>query len=406
MTANIAWDPDWIPRAGNLFASIEGPEITESALLHQLVLFLTAGVVTFLVLGGLTYLHGRPLRRRERARVFLDLLARALREGRDPAQFLIALAESREPSLGLPYHHFAARLQAGTDFAAALRASPRLLPAPARAMLIAGTEMGDLGAVLPACRQSLVEAEPGRFGAHLYLLSVGTVFCPLAMWLSDWALRQAASGFAFELEPYPVSLPTFGFLGAHPQAVLMLPAGLMILVCLTAVAGDLGPHLATGGFRKLAPFVDRVRFALPWRRLRMRRNFAQLLAILLDAGVPEARALELAAHATANRVFETRARRAQARLAAGETLPAALATLGEVGEFHWRMRNGARAPDAFGRALRGWTESLAARAFRQEQTVAHLLHAGLVLFNGLLVGTLAYGIFSALVQFINAIALW
>jgi hypothetical protein len=56
--------------------------------------------------------------------------------------------------------------------------------------------------------------------------------------------------------------------------------------------------------------------------------------------------------------------------------------------------------------LTGWHESLDAKAFQQEQAAAHTVTSGLVIANGLIVATVAVGVFSVLISIINAGVLW
>ena len=93
-------------------------------------------------------------------------------------------------------------------------------------------------------------------------------------------------------------------------------------------------------------------------------------------------------------------------LQAGQTLPEALKKLDDNGELHWRVSNAARAGRGFLAALTGWIEALDAKAFQQEQAAAQLVTTGLVLFNGVMVGLFAVGIFQILTTLIQEAALW
>src|SRR5205814_213196 len=137
------------------------------------------------------------------------------------------------------------------------------------------------------------------------------------------------------------------------------------------------PRLA----RRWRQQADRLRFWLPWRRKRMRRDFSAMLALLLDAEVPEEKALSLAAASTANIVFMKRAERVIAELRSGVKLAEAVRWLDDAGEFHWRLRNvssvvGQPSRSNFFAALAGWHESLEAKAFQQEQAVSQALTTG------------------------------
>jgi len=55
-------------------------------------------------------------------------------------------------------------------------------------------------------------------------------------------------------------------------------------------------------------------------------------------------------------------------LQSGRNLPAALGRFDREAEFSWRLANAAHGPEGFASALSGWTESLDAKAFQEEQT--------------------------------------
>jgi type II secretory pathway component PulF len=131
-----------------------------------------------------------------------------------------------------------------------------------------------------------------------------------------------------------------------------------------------------------------------------------MLALLLDAGVPEARAVVVASEATNNFLFMNRARRVVERLAQGVTLPEALRKLDNHREFAWRLANAARGNSGFVAALRGWFEALDAKAFQQEQAAAQTLTTGVVLWNGLIIGAFVASVFHFLAALVHQIALW
>src|SRR6185503_4527612 len=107
----------------------------------------------------------------------------------------------------------------------------------------------------------------------------------------------------------------------------------------------------------LASPLDRFSFHVPWLRKRMQRDFSTMLALLLDGGVPEEKALRLAAESTANRVFIARARCALEDLRQGVKLTEAVQRLDHAGEFRWRLSNAAGPGRGFCAALAGWHET-------------------------------------------------
>ena len=150
---------------------------------------------------------------------------------------------------------------------------------------------------------------------------------------------------------------------------------------------------------------DRVEFLLPWRRKRMQRDFSTMFSLLLDAGVPEARALRLGAECAANSGFLERAQRAAAELQQGAKLPDAARRLDDAGEFAWRLRNAAAPGGSFFAALEGWHEALDAKAFQQQQTASQLVTTGFVMLNGVMVSLVALGLFRLLLAILDEAAL-
>lgn len=111
-----------------------------------------------------------PLRRMERARLFLDLVDSALEQGQPVEETLISVAQSRDLSMGVGFHILAAWLEQGLPLIEALAKVPQFLPPQVAAMLQAGRRIGDLRKVLPACRQLLQDSVSQIRGAISYLV--------------------------------------------------------------------------------------------------------------------------------------------------------------------------------------------------------------------------------------------
>jgi type II secretory pathway component PulF len=156
----------------------------------------------------------------------------------------------------------------------------------------------------------------------------------------------------------------------------------------------------------LPPLTNWIAYKMPWRRKRLHRDFIAMLALLLDAGVPEDTAIRLAAASTTNRVFVNRAESAGQDLQNGKNLATALRHFDAEEELSWRLANAAYAHGGFFSALSGWMESLDARAFQQEQTVSQIVTTCLVLANGVWVGLMAGGLFYVLMSITNQVELW
>ena len=372
-----------------------------------LVIVIAAAIyVGPLVVLFITYwLLSLPLRRRERARLFLDLLELGVNDGHSPERAVTEAARSKDTVLGARFHLLAAHLQGGMRLKEALEIVPRLLPPQVSAMLGVGAELGDVRRVLPACRQSLNDAVSQTRGALNYLAILSFVLLPvlpvLTIMLSVFVLPK------FEMIALDMSLAipassqtVFEARYAFVWLQIAVMLGFQFLIfCYVA-----GPRLGrwVGGMS----IIDRVQWSLPWRRKRMQRDFATMLALLLDAGLPEQRALLLASEASNNSLFIHRARLAAEQISAGTKLTDAIQELDGSGEFHWRLTNALHGRDGFVAALRGWFEALDAKAFQQEQAAAQTLTTALVVWNGFVIGAFVIGMFNILTNIIEEGVLW
>jgi hypothetical protein len=143
-------------------------------------------------------------------------------------------------------------------------------------------------------------------------------------------------------------------------------------------------------------WFDPFRHLLPWHRKRLQRDYSHMLALLLDSGVSEEKAVELAAQGTSSRVIKKRARRAIAGLRAGLRLTEAIKLMDNSREFQWRLTNALQTEANFADALSGWHQSLSARADRQQQTFVTLCETSMILFFGLVVFCVMAGCFGFL----------
>lgn len=373
-----------------------GPDIfgrMASLALIFVVVFAFLSAVLYLV----HFLLTLPMRRAERARLFLDLIQTAIQDGRPIEETLVSISHSREPAVGVRFHALAAWLEAGLGFGEALGKVPRLVPPQVSAMLKAGQQMGDIGKVLPACRQLLADATSEARSAVPYIFMITLATTPVAWLVLTFVLPKFR-----EIAPmYGQKSEGLAWLASHGTALLRVQTGMVTLLLLAALLYVGGPRVV-----RWFPFLQRLHYHLPWRRKRMQRDFSTMLGILLDSGVAEPEALRLAGECAANRVFARGAGRVIARLGQGVALPQALESMDETGELGWRLRNAFYARTKFLRALAGWHESLAAKAFQQEQAAAQWITSALVIWNGLFVGTIVVSVFLFLVSIINAAVLW
>ncbi|NBR87377.1 MAG: hypothetical protein EB141_01140 [Verrucomicrobia bacterium] len=372
---------------------------------------------------SLHFILSLPFRRRERARMLLELIETSIEHSHSVEQCLIRLSRSRERSFGVRFHLLAAYLEQGLPLLAALEKVPRMLPPTVLAMLRVGAATGDIRRVLPSCRTHLRDALPRVQKAQNYLVALVLVVLPAQLMLY-WMVRVVVFPKFHEIfndmldahmplatvtaiATLDVAWPTFMAVIALPMFVGL---GLYILGPRPAYwvewfAPKFGPVLARR-FDWLATMTDRGMLVLPWQRRRVERDFAAMLALLLDAGLSEEKAVLLAGESVANRAFLARAQRVTEQLQRGVKLPEALQFMDDAGELRWRMTNAAHAAGHFRESLAGWLDTLDAKAFGQEQAVAQFLTSACVLFNGCLVGLFTVSIFQCFIQLIDAASTW
>lgn len=339
-----------------------------------------------------------PGRRRDRAAMFLDLVETALQRGETVESAVLAVAESRDPVMGVHFYLLAAHLEGGARFGEALERTPGLLPPAAAAMLRAGERMGDLRSVLPACRETIPLLRGSQQTSVSYIVSLMLLLTPMAMWimclLNMFVLPKFKELFAGMGTQLPVVTL---FLLDHLWGIVWVEL-VLYLTLLTSVVVHLGgPGVVRHVRWRSLPVVDWLAWRLVWKRKTLQRNFSAMLAVLLDHGVPESEAVLLAGETTANEICRRRAERISQALAAGVSLTEAVRRFDDSGEFHWRLANAVHARGGFLVALRGWHESLEAKAFHQREAATQLFTSGLVILNGTLVGLIVIGFYAPII---------
>jgi len=102
---------------------------------EQVITAATGFGIFFVWLGITSAALGGPLRRQERARLFLDLLEGGLRDGQSPEHTIVDISHARDRALGPKFHLLAAHIEAGMRLGQALTKVPKLLPRRLTAML-------------------------------------------------------------------------------------------------------------------------------------------------------------------------------------------------------------------------------------------------------------------------------
>ena len=379
-------------------------------LLFGFVLYVALGILPMLGSVYLVYfLLTLPMRRAERGRMFLDLIELGLRQGRSPEAAIVSAATAHDRSLGARFHLLAAYLERWLRLDEALAKVPHLLPLQMRAILSTGGRIGDVGKVLPVCRTLLRDSVSQVRGALNYVILVSFAVTPFMIFVPIVLKVKVVPAFkaVFEGVLEGAQIPAFTrFVLAEDSWFVLVQSLLLVLVWVLTVAYLGGPRLHGWIERVLPGAPDLLHRILPWRRKRLQRDFSAILVTLLEAGVPEAEAVTLAAESTANRLMSQRARRVVEELRRGKGLPEALRAMDDAAELQWRLKNALRRKGDFLRALAGWHEALEAKAFQLEQGAAQIITTLLVLLNGLIIGSIVMGMFLALIQLLNRATLW
>ena len=349
------------------------------------------------------FLFSLPMRRAERARLFLDLVEDALKRGQSIEEMILSLAAHRDRTLGVRFHLLAAYIESGMRFGEALNKVSRFLPPQISEMINAGGRLGDLRRVLPACREILRDHPAGVRSAMNYLILVVLLFTPAyvtVVWFTSVFViprfMDVANGMDVRLRPETL------FVFSNSQWMIFIETGIFLLFVAAIVAYIGGPGLTHVIQRALSfPFIDWISWRVPWKRKRLQQTFSAMLAVLLDGGVPEAEAILIAGDCTANGVCRVRADRILTELQLGKKLDDAVRVFDDSGEFHWRLANAVHARGGFLKALRGWHEMLDAKAFQQEEVTAHIATTGIVVLNGVLVALIATAMFGIFVVILN-----
>ncbi len=188
--------------------------------------------------------------------------------------------------------------------------------------------------------------------------------------------------------------------------VSLLQGALTFALLIGMLLYVLGPWIRRFLQRDSFPYVDWLLLQAPWRRTRVLRDFGSLLAAALDAGLPEAEALQVVADATGNQVVIRRAERVRQALSNGIPFQQASEKLWGRPELSWRLSLAARSKGGFVGALQTWWQCLDVKSHRQEQTASQLIACGMIVFSGVSTAGVCLCVFLPIIQIINEVALW
>ena len=338
------------------------------------------------------------LRRREFNRSFVDLVQICSKCGRPIEHMIIELAEGKGPGFGGQLRRMADQILKGQNFGEALKKCPDFLSPQIGTILCTGLKMNNLSAVIPACREILREPPITTKTATQYTIFATSLFLPIGAAMVVQTKLFVLPRMEDELLQTGQSIGWLAqFLFDHAYGIAAAEGCLVILFILAA-------GLFTGTSKIFqrwkyhgVSLIDWTGWNISWKRMRLQQTFSAMLAVLLDGDVPEAEAVRLAADCTANEICRRRVQQVIAVMEQGAKLDDAVAVFDQHGEFHWRLANALHTRNSILEALRGWHETLDAKAFQKEETAGHLAASGLVILNGLVVALIAVAIFGLMI---------
>jgi type II secretory pathway component PulF len=373
-----------------------------------MIVTLLVPVGIFIILLGVTYAAlSKPLKRQERARLFLDLLEVGIRDGQSPERTIVGISHAHDRTLGHQFHLLAAHIESGMRLSQALTKVPKLLPRRVTAMLQQYEHANNLPSILSACRKLLTDASSQSMRAVNYVIVLFLLSSPAFLFFPAFFAVVVFPKFNEITEDLGAKLPPLmTFCMQHSIDIFIVQVAILLGVCMAAFSSGTTPRALRWLDPILKPIADDVAWRLPWRRKRLLWGFSALLAAFLDENVPEAKAVQLAAAGTDNRVFVQLGNRIIERLQQGVPLTEAISQLDDGGEFRWRLANAAHGHGGFRAALAGWHEALDAKAFQEEQAASQIVTTGLVILNGALVALIATSVFQALTSIVWELSLW
>ncbi len=379
-----------------------GDGITQIVL--NILEIIIGGSLTLAIFVGILFLMISPLRKRNRARAFLDALQLGIESGQTPEETVRAIQESGEHKLGSAFEEFAQHVTRGQDVVTALRATPAFLQPQVRGMLESAFKTDNLAAGLELARQTVT---PGVSRSRA-TMNYGILFVFYGVHLLT--ILGIVSGLqVFILPKFAAIFEDLG-IGA---TVAPMPFGLMIgataavwgLACAFFLWADSSLMLPS-----TSKLISRVRLRLaPWRRKRCRYRFSLVLGRMLEAGCGETEAVRNAAEATGESAYMILCSKADKALADGMTLPDVLTRYFDPsGELAWRMESFGAQQDYTGltSSLEAWGRYLDAAAFKNEQMAAQITSTVLLLLMAGVVALAVVTFFTPLIKMIESFTIW
>ncbi len=194
----------------------------------------------------------RPLRRQERARLFLELLESGIRDGQSPERTIVDISHTHDPTLGPQFHLLAAHIESGMRLSQALAKVPKLLPRRVAVMLRQCEHTDNLPAILSVCRRLLTGASSRSMTAVNYVIAV-FLLCAIPG-LTIYYAAVIFPNFSEIVMDYGAKPPgLMNFWSHHAVAIFAVQLIMAVMVGLTAFSSGGMPR----AFRWFDPIVSR-----------------------------------------------------------------------------------------------------------------------------------------------------
>lgn len=351
-------------------------------------------------------LISRPLKKVERAKQVLDIIEYAENKGMAPEQAIAGIYRRGDHRMGKKFDNMAFYVEKGMDMFSSLDTVPGLVPRELTSTLSIGRKTKNIKGLIPLCRELLDRHISRTRGILNYIILPCLFYIFILGAFSLFIVPKFQKIYAEMLGEQELPALTNFVFGSVPWLALVGNIqlwGMVLFIFLFSFGADFTRHFVLEYMTSYLFY-----YTVPWRRKRIQQSFAVSLATLLDSGVPEQEALKLAAESTANYVMIKLAEEGLAMMQKGASLTEVLSSkFDKTGELAWRFKNSYTAEKNkpnFVKAVTGWGSWLNARAFRQEQLVAHLLSTILIIFSAAFVGMIAFGMFLPLIEIVRNMA--
>lgn len=330
-----------------------------------------------------------------------DEMAALVRAGVPLDRGLVAAGRDLRGRAGRLASRLGDRLERGEALGTALEADGETVPPFYRAVVEAGLRSGRLSKALEGLAtyaRSFAETRRAIGLALLYPMLVLLLTYGLFVMFTLWVAPKLASTFAtFRLGGTRV-LDTVGWLGEHLIYWVPIPPIVLLMLMIGWLRSGRASTLRPGRLTGLLRVVPGMRSVLD---LAQTADFADLMALMVEHGVPLDEAIGLAAEATGSPRLRASAGAVAERLRRGD--PADEATAGPGGlppMLSWVIAtSGAMGP--LGPALRHSAATYRSRAARKAEMLQALLPSVLLCA----VGAVA-GIIYVMAVFTPVVALW